>query len=185
MKEKVSLHPHDPITISIVFVKTEKTPVKPQNIDARHQKVHFNSRSSSTITTKPGVIQEVPLWLTLHAFVWCSLRCIAPCVSSCSGTGCRWAEWQATTRPSTSVWRPGGPLSWLSWGWKDERNSNVPPTVSVSRPGNATAVPVLYWHVHVPAALILPRHAHTQLILHYPALSCPATWWTSVEISSA
>ncbi len=151
-----------------------------------HCKVAYRKAScKATKYSQLYVIWEIPLWLTLHAFAWCSLRRTSPCVSSCSGSGCCWAGWQATTRPSTSVWRPGGPLSWLGWGWKDERNPNVPPTASVSRPGNATAVPVLYWHVHVPAALILPHHAHTQLLLRDPALSSPATWWTSVEISNA
>lgn len=157
-----------------------------KNLDIRCQTVFF-WRGRFIITEHQANIEEIGLWLTLHAFVSCSLQRTPPSVSSCSGTGCCWAEWQATTRPSTSVLRPGGPLSWLSWSWKDERNLNVPPTASVSHPGNATAGPVLfYWHVHIPSALIiLPHRAHTRLLLRYPALSSPVTWWTSAERSSA
>lgn len=93
----------------------------------------------SGIASAAYVIREIPLWLTLRALVWCSLQRTAPCVSSSSGNGCCWAGWQATTRPSTWVLRPGGPPSWLCWSGK--RNPDVPlrcvsvqPRESHSRP---------------------------------------------------
>lgn len=102
-----------------------KASCKPQKIAARcHKKVNFNSRGSSKMIKRKK--WEIKHWLTLHAFVWCSPRG-TPCVSACSGSGCCWAAWRATTRPSTSVLRPGGQLSWLNWGWKDERNQTVLP----------------------------------------------------------
>lgn len=70
---------------------------------------------------------EIPLWLTLHALLWCSLQRKTLCVSFCWGKCCCWAGWQATTWPKPSVSRPGGPVSWLSReGWKSKEEPVCP-----------------------------------------------------------